>query len=62
MELKQIYKKIEGDYDNVLKRLITEERIKKYLLKFRNVHMDTLILKAIDDKDYETAFRETYNL
>ncbi len=62
MELKQIYEQMQGDYYSVLERLSTEERIKKYLLKFMDKNMDRLILDALDEKDYERAFREAHNL
>ncbi|MGN0401475.1 MAG: Hpt domain-containing protein [Acetatifactor sp.] len=62
MELRQVYEQLNGDYDSVLSRLMTEERIVKYLLKFLDQNMDILILKALETEDYETAFREAHNL
>lgn len=62
MELRQIYEQLQGNYDNVLQRLISDERITKYLLKFKDKNMDTLIIDALDAEDYETAFREAHNL
>lgn len=62
MELKQIYEQLNGDYNSVLQRLLSEDRIKKYLLKFMGKNMDTAIVNALEAKDYETAFREVHNL
>lgn len=62
MELREIYEQINGDYDSVFSRLHNDERIKKYLLKFINNKLDTLIRNALDAGDYETAFREAHNL
>lgn len=62
MELRQIYEQLQGDFDSVLGRLLTEERVKKYLLKFADKSMDQLIVDALEEKDYERAFREAHNL
>lgn len=62
MELREIYDQLKGDYDSVIERLRDEERIKKYLIKFMNNGIDTLIKKALEAGDYETAFREAHNL
>ena len=62
MELKQVYEQLSGSYESVMSRLMTEERVKKYLLKFLDQQMDCLILSALEAEDYETAFREAHNL
>ena len=62
MELRQIYEQMQGDYDSVMGRLGTEERVKKYLLKFLDKDMSKLVIEALDEKDYERAFREVHNL
>lgn len=51
-----------GDYDSVIHRLHDDEKIKKFLLKFMNNKLDTLIRNALAAHDYETAFREAHNL
>lgn len=48
MELRQIYEQMQGDYDSVMGRLCTEERVKKYLLKFLDKDMDKLIIEALN--------------
>lgn len=40
MELKEVYEKIGGDYDDVVRRLMGEKLVRKFLLKF------------LDDKSY----------
>ena len=62
MELKNIYQEFNGNYESVLGRLRTDERIIKYLKKFEEGDINTLITKALDEEDYETAFRESHNL
>lgn len=62
MSLREIYEQFNGDYDSVLQRLRSDERITKYLIKFVNNHIDTLIKDALAEGDYETAFRESHNL
>ena len=34
MELKEVYEKIGGDYDDVVRRLMGEKLVRKFLLKF----------------------------
>ena len=52
MELKEVYEKIGGDYDDVVRRLMGEKLVRKFLLKF------------LDDKSYDrwscrTGWRES---
>lgn len=62
MELKQVYEMMQGDYDSVMGRLMTQERVVKYLNMFVKNNMLELITNALDEKDYEVAFREAHNL
>ena len=62
MELREIYEQLNGDYDSVIHRLRDDERIKKFLIKFMDNNLDVLIRDALDECDYETAFREAHNL
>lgn len=62
MELKQIYEQMQGNYDSVLARLGTEDRVKKYLFMFLDKKWDTMIIDALERNDYENAFREVHNL
>lgn len=62
MSLREIYEQFHGNYDSVLQRLRSDERITKYLIKFVNNHMDTLIKDALEEGDYKTAFCEAHNM
>ena len=62
MELRQVYEQLQGDYHSAIKRLMSEKFMKKYLKKFIDNKMDEAIMRALDAKDYETAFREAHNL
>lgn len=62
MSLKEIYEQINGDYDSVIGRLLSEDRVKKYLCKFVDYNMNRRILEALENEDFETAFRESHNL
>lgn len=62
MDLREMYERINGDYDSIFSRLHNDERIKKFLAKFADSKMDTAIQNALDACDYETAFREAHTL
>ena len=62
MELRRIYENLKGNYDSVKTRLVDDDRIIKFLIKFTNYRYDELIRNALQAEDYETAFRESHNL
>jgi HPt (histidine-containing phosphotransfer) domain-containing protein len=62
MTLKECYESFNGDYDNTLKRLMNEVTLKKFLLKFQNDKSYDSLLKAIEGKNYEEAFRAAHTL
>lgn len=62
MELRKIYEQINGNYDSVFSRLQSDERIKKYLIKFVDSQLDQAIRNALKQCDDETAFREAHSL
>jgi HPt (histidine-containing phosphotransfer) domain-containing protein len=51
-----------GDYEGVKGRLLTDERIKKYLIKFSNATDYQQMVDAIEKDDYDLAFRMSHNL
>lgn len=62
MTLQEFYSAIGGDYEGVLSRLLKEERIMKYVLKFLDdKSYDTLCVK-IAEGDYEEAFRASHTI
>lgn len=62
MTLKEFYLEADGDYEEVMSGLGKEERIVRYLRKFPETKMPVKIKDALENKDYETAFRESHNL
>ena len=57
MELKEVYEKIGGDYDDVVRRLMGEKLVRKFLLKF----LDDLE-RTLSEGDYKEAFRAAHTL
>ena len=53
---------MKGDYDDVLSRLRTDERIKKFLLKVVSDPSFTQLCNALENKDIEEAFRAAHTL
>lgn len=62
MPLKEIYEKLNGDYEGVVARLMKEERVEKYLRKFGAGDDYNGIADAIGNEDWETAFRNVHSL
>lgn len=62
MDLKEIYVAMGGDYSDVMERLMSEERIVKYLNKFKENTDYADLVRTLGQKDYETAFRHAHNL
>lgn len=62
MSLSEIYEKIQGNYDSVFDLLHSDEKIVKFLVKFSQTDNYELIDSALQNQDYETAFREAHNL
>ena len=62
MELKAVYESFGGDYDAVLSRLMSADRIEKYLRLFLK---DTLMQDLVSTKeaeDYESMFRASHTM
>lgn len=62
MTVQEFYKKIDGDFDGTLSRLMKEDRIRKYVLKFSESGEFDALVHALEEKDYETAFRSSHTL
>ncbi|MDE7293079.1 MAG: Hpt domain-containing protein [Oscillospiraceae bacterium] len=62
MNIKEFYNVIEGDYDDVLRRLMKEDRIVKYVSKFAADSSYDTLLTTLRDKDYPEAFRAAHTL
>lgn len=62
MNIEICYAAMEGDYAGVLSRLRTEERIKKFALKFLKDTSYQTLCDSLASSDYETAFRASHTL
>ncbi len=62
MTLKECYEAFGGDYEDVISRLRTDERVKKFLLKFLDDSSMKELEEALQAEDYEEAFRAAHTL
>lgn len=62
MTVKECYDYLGANYTDVLERLITDERIIKYLIRFTQSPDYSELLGYLDSKDYENAFRSVHNI
>ena len=62
MTVKECYGIMGGDYEEVIGRLHSNERIEKYAIKFLDDNCLELLTTALDANDVETAFRAAHTL
>lgn len=62
MTVKECYEKMEGDFEDVVSRLRTNERIQKFLMKVSNDKSFDLLCKSIEAENWEEAFRAAHTL
>lgn len=62
MDLKACYMEFEGDYDNVMGRLKSEQLILRFLNKFLTDKSFELFETAMGEKDYDEALRGVHTL
>ena len=62
MTVREFYRKIGGNYERTLANLLSEERMKKYILKFADANDYDELLAALDEQRYEDAFRFAHNI
>lgn len=62
MTLKDCYISLEGDYEDVMGRLMTEKLVQKFVLKFLSDTSFTNLVKDMEEGKYEEAFREAHTL
>jgi len=62
MELKEVYEKIGGDYDDVVRRLMGEKLVRKFLLKFLDDKSYADLERTLSEGDYKEAFRAAHTL
>lgn len=62
MNLKEFYDTIEGDYDEVLQRLMRPEMIQKFVKKFLEDESFSKLMTALEQDEQEEAFRAAHTL
>lgn len=62
MTVQECYARIEGDYDEVMMRLRTDERVKKFLGMFLRDENYGRLCTAMEEQNYEQAFMEAHTL
>lgn len=62
MNIKECYTEFGGDYEEILRLLMNEERIMKYLKKFKEDTTMTKLEDALTNQQYEDAFRYAHTL
>ena len=62
MTVKECYALIGGDYDDVMTRLRTDERIKKFLGKVADDKSIELLEQSLKERNMEEAFRAAHTL
>ncbi len=62
MTLKVFYEKTNADYDAVIRRLVNEKMVLKYLRKFLDDSHFSQLQQSIAAQDYETAYRSAHTL
>lgn len=62
MDIKQCYESFGGDYEDAYMRLLTDERIEKFLKKFVEIDDVGKLEAALSEKDYGEAFMRAHDL
>lgn len=62
MTLRECYAALEGDYEGVLGRLPSEKFVQKFVLKFVNDGSYDLLLRSMEEGNYEEAFRAAHTI
>lgn len=62
MTVKECYEMMGESYEDVLARLMSDERVAKYLHKFADANDLGKLETSLESKDWETAFRDAHNL
>lgn len=62
MTLRECYEAMQGDYEGVTGRLVSERLVRKFALKFLDDPSFSELKSAIESGDGETAFRASHTL
>jgi len=62
MDLKECYAKLEGNYDEILSRFMSDAMVERFMLKFLKDTSFQEVSEALNKNDGETAFRAAHTL
>ncbi len=62
MTIRECYTALDADFDGTLKRLFSEKLIRKFAFKFLDDPSFENLDKALQEKNYEEAFRAAHTL
>lgn len=62
MTLKECYAALEGDYNDVMSRLMTEKLVNRFVLKFLNDGSYESLVQSLKNGSIEEAFRAAHTL
>ncbi len=62
MNIKECYSALGGNYDEVLGRFLSEDRVKKFALKFLNDKSFENLGNGLKEKNYDEAFRAAHTI
>lgn len=62
MTAKECYEAMGENYEDVIGRLLTDARVEKYLIKFKDGNDMQKIVDSLEEEDYESAFRNVHNI
>lgn len=62
MGLQELYTEIEGNYKDIMERLVTETRVRKFVLLFLEDDSYENFLKAMEEENVSEAFRAIHTL
>ena len=57
MTVKECYDAMGANYEEIISRLRTEERVKKFVLKILNDKSYDLLINSMEERNMEEAFR-----
>ena len=62
MTVQQCYQAMGSDYEDVMSRLRTDERVKKFLLKVSSDSSYALLCRSLEERNMPEAFRAAHTL
>lgn len=62
MQIRECYEAIGGNYDDVRSRLVKDELISRFVIKFLDDDSYELLTNSLQQKEYKEAFRAAHTL